>query len=137
MLCDLQQIVLERERLIRRKYEITFAVLYLTNISLAFTDEGPVCNYYDASSPDGKVPALIGLIGGRDALYWNQRSQGERKSAVISQLVKIFGPEAAKPLDYIDKDWTSDQWQRGGKYKLDSRIFLEDDDYRIYNITDY
>ena len=50
---------------------------------LAFTDQSPVCNYYDATSPDGKVAALVGLIGGKHALYWSGKSFQDRKKAIL------------------------------------------------------
>ena len=44
---------------------------------LAFTDDDPVVNFYDASmtyDPKRKVWVLIGLIGGKNALNWCNKS---------------------------------------------------------------
>jgi monoamine oxidase len=32
---------------------------------------------------------------------------------VLADLVRYFGPEAARPRAYIDKDWNRDPWSRG------------------------
>ena len=37
----------------------------------------------------------------------------ERKKMVVDLVVKYFGPEGAKPVDYIDQDWPADPWSRG------------------------
>ena len=40
-------------------------------------------------------------------------SADERRRAVIDHLVRLFGKEAASPIDYIDRDWTAEAWSRG------------------------
>src|SRR5262249_59037703 len=36
------------------------------------------------------------------------------RAAVTAQLVRIFGPDAARPADYLDHDWTREEWSGGG-----------------------
>jgi monoamine oxidase len=31
----------------------------------------------------------------------------------VDLIVKYFGPQGAKPIDYIDQDWPADPWSRG------------------------
>jgi monoamine oxidase len=105
-----------------------------------FTDDGPICNYYDASSHDGKVAALIGFIAGKHAIEWHHRTQEvsrklqhsacstlsrtflqmsenvlqERRQAVMTQLVSLLGSKAAEPCGYVEKNWMDDPFSRGG-----------------------
>jgi monoamine oxidase len=37
----------------------------------------------------------------------------ERRARVIDVLTRCFGPEAASPTHYADKDWSQDPWARG------------------------
>jgi len=37
----------------------------------------------------------------------------ERKKFFTDMIVNYFGPEGAKPIDYIDQDWPADPWSRG------------------------
>ena len=37
----------------------------------------------------------------------------ERKKLFTDMIVNYFGPEGAKPIDYIDQDWPADPWSRG------------------------
>ena len=36
-----------------------------------------------------------------------------RQPAVLEALVRLFGAEAASPVDYVDHDWTAERWSRG------------------------
>jgi len=80
-----------------------------------FLDTGPVANYYDASDHSKKIFALIGLIGGKYALKCLEMTKEERKHAVLEQLHTLFGDIAKKGVrDYVEKDWISDEFRRGG-----------------------
>ncbi|MBN7561254.1 amine oxidase, partial [Mycobacteroides abscessus subsp. abscessus] len=35
------------------------------------------------------------------------------KVDVIDALVKYFGPQAAKPFDIVEQDWTAEEFTRG------------------------
>jgi monoamine oxidase len=80
---------------------------------LMFTDTPPSSFFSDASPPEGKPGFLVGFFDGRRALHWSGRSMEERKKMAIDVVVRYFGPEGAKPIDYIDQDWPADPWSRG------------------------
>jgi monoamine oxidase len=67
---------------------------------------------FDASPADASHGALIGFFDGPDALHWSGDA-GARRREVIATLVRAFGPEAATPVDYVEKDWIADDWSRG------------------------
>jgi monoamine oxidase len=76
------------------------------------TDSGPLSVVYDNTTPNGQA-ALLGLIGGRNAHDWGERSVHERRSAVLGQLARYFGPAALAPTDYGEQDWRAEEWSRG------------------------
>jgi monoamine oxidase len=80
---------------------------------LLYTDTPPCSAISEASPPSGSPGFLVGFIDGRRALKWSGRPMDERKKLVTDLIVKYFGPEGAKPIDYIDQDWPADPWSRG------------------------
>jgi len=80
---------------------------------LLFTDTPPCSFMSEATPPEGKPGFLVGFIDGRRALQWSGRPVEERKKMAVDLIVKYFGPEGAKPIDYIDQDWPADPWSRG------------------------
>jgi len=80
---------------------------------LLFTDTPPCSFMSEATPPEGKPGFLVGFIDGRRALQWSGRPMEERKKMAVDLIVKYFGPEGAKPIDYIDQDWPADPWSRG------------------------
>jgi monoamine oxidase len=79
----------------------------------AITDEGAVKLVFDDSPEDGSHGALLGFMLGADARSWGDRSDAERREAALGSFARLFGPEAARPAEYIDKSWASEVWSRG------------------------
>ncbi len=79
----------------------------------ATSDTGPVKLTYDNSPPDGSPGVLLGFIEGAHARQLGRAAQAERRRAVIDCFVRYFGSKAASPVDYIEKDWSEDEWTRG------------------------
>ncbi len=77
------------------------------------SDAGPCRGWFDDGSGDGAHHALVGFIMADDARRMSALSQRERRAAVVSQLVRLFGPAAAAPSDYVDHDWRTDPWSAG------------------------
>jgi monoamine oxidase len=77
------------------------------------SDEGPISATFDISPPDGKPGILMGFIGGDRARLWQSQSAKVRKARVVDELVKLFGPQAAKPNEYIEMSWVKEKWTRG------------------------
>jgi monoamine oxidase len=59
------------------------------------------------------VPALVVFINGDRAREWSAVDPPIRRSAVLLQLERWFGAEAGQPLEYIEKDWVSDNHTGG------------------------
>jgi monoamine oxidase len=78
----------------------------------ALSTEGPVRNTIEGSPPSGPG-ILVGFIGGDDARIWGQRSEQERRSAVLHSFANFFGPKALRPRDYIDINWAEEPFSRG------------------------
>jgi monoamine oxidase len=79
----------------------------------AFSDTGITVTTFDDSSPDGSQPALVSFSDGDVARLWSQKSAEERKQAVISEFVRFFGPAAANPTAFVEKNWLEETWSRG------------------------
>jgi len=57
---------------------------------------------------------LIGFIQGNAAISWSERTQEERRRAVIEYYATIFNDHRARrPIGYVEHDWVSDPWARG------------------------
>jgi monoamine oxidase len=68
----------------------------------------------DASSVGDLHPALVAFIGGDDAVDWSDRTLEERREVVLTELAKVFGPEARDATDYFDHDWLTEPYIGGG-----------------------
>lgn len=79
----------------------------------AVLTRGPVSVVFDNTSHDGAQPALVAFCVGRAARELGQLPEAARRAAVLTVLTRCFGPEAASPTLYTDKDWSADPWARG------------------------
>jgi monoamine oxidase len=69
---------------------------------------------FDNSPPDGSVGVLLALIENVEARRLSQMSLAARKAEVVNAFALAFGEEARHPIGYVEKDWSSDPWVRGG-----------------------
>ncbi|WP_370591133.1 flavin monoamine oxidase family protein [Saccharopolyspora montiporae] len=69
---------------------------------------------FDQTLQNESVGVLVGLIEGEHAVQYSELSVDERREAVIEDLVYYFGADAASPIEYVDYDWTRDEWAEGG-----------------------
>jgi monoamine oxidase len=74
---------------------------------------GPVSVGFDNSPPDGSPGVLLGFLEGRAARDAMDLTRDERRRLVSECFGRFFGPEAAQPVDYVDKAWGADEWSRG------------------------
>lgn len=62
--------------------------------------------------------SLMTFLIGESAEHWAARSFGERREAIVRQLVELYGPQARSELIdgeyYVEKDWHFDAYTRGG-----------------------
>ena len=79
----------------------------------ANTDFDCVRLTYDNSPPDGSPGVMLAFIEGQNARIWGQRSPEERRKRVLENLVSLYGPQAAKPKDYVEMSWAAEDFTRG------------------------
>jgi len=79
----------------------------------ALTVEGPITSTLDNSPPGGQPGVLVGFVPGARARALAKQSPVERRAAVLAAFAHLFGPEAAHPEQYLEKDWNADPWSRG------------------------
>ena len=79
----------------------------------AICDDGPVKVTFDVSPPDAEVGLLLGFIEAGEARRWQRLGEEERRRQVLDCFVRYFGPEAANPTSYLEKDWTAEEFTRG------------------------
>ncbi len=79
----------------------------------AFSDTGVTVTTFDDSSADGSHPALVSFSDGDVARVWSERTPEDRQKAVIAEFVRFFGPAAANPTVFVEKNWLEEEWSRG------------------------
>ncbi|WP_052207071.1 flavin monoamine oxidase family protein [Sinomonas humi] len=70
----------------------------------AFSSEGPFREFHDMSGPGGSPAALLAFAAS-DAFV---RSD-DLETAFRSQLTRLFGPQAGKPVSVLTADWSRDE----------------------------
>ncbi|MEQ9301326.1 MAG: flavin monoamine oxidase family protein [Cyclobacteriaceae bacterium] len=79
----------------------------------AISDKGPVQFMFD-DTPKKEIPgALVGFIAGNQARKWGRVDMQARKRVVLQQFARYFGEQALKPIDYIDQDWSAEEYSAG------------------------
>jgi monoamine oxidase len=79
----------------------------------AASDEGPVKVTFDNSPPSGTPGILMGFMEADDGRRWARCSLEERRDAAIACFVRAFGPKAAHPVEYLERDWMAEEFSRG------------------------
>lgn len=79
----------------------------------AASDEGPVKVTFDNSPPSGTPGILMGFMEANDGRKWARRTEAERRDAAIACFIRYFGPNAAEPLAYVERDWMAEEFSRG------------------------
>jgi monoamine oxidase len=73
---------------------------------LCLTPSGPLVEIHDGCTNDGSLAALWGFAG--------PDGRGGDPQAVLDQLAALFGPEAARPRRYLERDWSAEVGGGGG-----------------------
>lgn len=79
----------------------------------AASDRGPVKVCFDNSPPSGTPGVLMGFLEGAEARALARATVAERRQAAIACFVRYFGPEAADPVEYLERDWMAEELTRG------------------------
>ncbi|QHQ40755.1 FAD-dependent oxidoreductase [Microbulbifer hydrolyticus] len=74
---------------------------------------GPVRVTFDNSESGKSSGLLMGFLEGDVARHYSNVSADERRNAVLDCFARYFGEAARHPLEYVDKDWSSEPWTRG------------------------
>jgi len=81
--------------------------------------DGPMGYGVDNSSPDVDAGVLVSFFAGAAARRFSDSTLGagaqrQRRRAFLERAVEWFGPDAAAPLHYVDRDWAGQPWVGGG-----------------------
>jgi len=68
---------------------------------------------FDNSPPDGAPGILLAFLEGDEARRLGREPAAVRRQAVVDSLVRYFGPRAAKPDGYLERDWQQERWSGG------------------------
>ncbi len=79
----------------------------------AASDEGPVKVTFDNSPPEGTPGVLMGFMEANDGRQASHLTLEERRRAAMACFVRYFGPQAAHPIEYLERDWTAEEFSRG------------------------
>lgn len=79
----------------------------------AGSDRGPVKVTFDNTPPGYDRGILMGFVEAGDGRTWARRTLEERRAAVVACFVRYFGPQAAEPLEYVERDWAAEEFSRG------------------------
>ena len=78
-----------------------------------FSLDDEVSVIFDNSPPDLSCGVLLGFLEGAHARRAGKLSPEERKEMVLAAFARFFGPRAADPDEYVERDWAAEEWSRG------------------------
>lgn len=78
-----------------------------------FAPYGFVRETYDNSPPSGEPGVLVAFLAGERCEQAGRMAPDDRRSAMIDGFAAFFGDEARQPVDYIEIDWSAEEWTRG------------------------
>jgi len=79
----------------------------------AASDQGPIKVTFDNSPPCGAPGIMMGFMEANDGRMAGRLSVSERRAAAVECFVRYFGPKAAHPIEYIERDWMAEEFSRG------------------------
>lgn len=79
----------------------------------ATSSNGPVKITFDNSPPSGRPGILVAFLEGAEARRFSRVSADARRDAVVRSLVGLFGERARHHVDYVELDWSAEEWTRG------------------------
>ena len=79
----------------------------------AVGDQAPISFTFDNTPAAGAPGVLVCFLEGAEARRYARLQPEDRRLAVLASLRAYFGPEAAKPIEYVELDWSAEEWTRG------------------------
>ena len=68
---------------------------------------------YDNSPPSATAGVLTTFLAGENAERAGRWSDADRRAAVLEGMAKYVGAGALEPVDFIETDWSAQEWTRG------------------------
>ncbi|MFT6490474.1 MAG: monoamine oxidase [Parvibaculaceae bacterium] len=68
---------------------------------------------FDQTPEDENCGILVGFIDANHAVEATKRGANARRAEAIEDLIAYFGPEAGQPIDFVEQNWTQEEWSRG------------------------
>jgi len=86
----------------------------MQQLQLRLEGSVPITMLCDATTCQG-VPALVGFLGGRQAVQWASAGLARTKAAILDALAVAFGGTWVRdPVDFYVKDWSEEPFGCGG-----------------------
>ncbi len=68
---------------------------------------------YDNTPPSASVGVLCTFLPGEQAEFAGRLHPDRRRELVLEGLSKFVGPSALQATDYVETDWSAEEWTRG------------------------
>ena len=78
-----------------------------------FAPDELVRELYDNSPPSAAAGVLTTFLAGENAERAGRMSPTDRRQAVLDGIAKYVGPGALQPVDFIETEWSAQEWTRG------------------------
>ena len=77
------------------------------------SDVGPARMSNDTCIPGDDHGVILLFLEGDQARTFGRLPEEQRREALTAELVRHYGGAAAKPVSYVDGEWSERQWTRG------------------------
>ena len=81
---------------------------------MSVAPDSPVPVALDQSPRTGRPGVLSSYMVGPQAVAAARLEPPERREIWLKALAERYGPKALSPVDYLETDWASEEWSRGG-----------------------
>src|SRR5919107_3821784 len=78
-----------------------------------FSLDDEVSVIFDNSPQDLSCGVLLGFLEGAHGRKAGKLPPGQRRELILSVFARFFGPRAADPEEYVERDWAAEEWSRG------------------------
>lgn len=79
----------------------------------ALSLRGPIAMTIDSSPQSGRRGVLIGFVNSTTARDIASHSSAERRTILLDALTRLFGPRAATPVTFLERNWNAQPFTRG------------------------
>jgi putrescine oxidase len=79
----------------------------------AFAPYEFVRELYDNTPPAGAPGVLCTFVAGERCEAAERLDAQTRRSAILQGMAAFEGPKAAQPVDYVELNWSAEEWTRG------------------------